>query len=233
MLIIPVIDLKDGLVVSALQGQRDSYQPIQSKLCASSFIDDVLNGFTSVYPFKTIYIADLNSISNSGTNKSLIDKIISENQHIEFWIDNGTKIENLLDFYPANYKPVIGSENQNGRSLSAIKTTHILSLDFFPKQGYKGPKELIENSALWPQNIIIMTLSRVGNNKGADIEKLKSYRKKFPEKNFIAAGGIQNESDLTKLEKIDISQTLIASAIHSGKLTSEIITKWQTKKCPE
>jgi len=233
MLIIPVIDLKDGLVVSAQQGQRDSYQPIQSKLCTSSDINDVLNGLLFLYSFKTIYIADLNAITYSGSNRNIIDHIVSENKHIEFWVDNGTKIGNLLNSYPANYKPVIGSENQNCESISKILSSYILSLDFFPKQGYKGPKELIENSAFWPQNIIIMTLDRVGNNKGTDFKKLKEFRTKFPEKNFIAAGGIQNESDLKNLEKIGINYALIASAFHSGKLTAKVITKWQAKKCPE
>jgi len=233
MLIIPVIDLKDGLVVSAQQGQRDNYQPIQSNLSTSSVINDVLNGFLSIYAFKTIYIADLNAITHSGSNENIINKIVSENKHIEFWVDNGTKIENILDSYPANYNPVIGSENQNGESVTKILSSCILSLDFFPKQGYTGPKELIENPAFWPQNIIIMTLDRVGNNNGTDIEKLKNFRAKFPEKNFIAAGGILNEADLENLEKIGINHALIASAIHSGKFTSEVITKWQAKKCPE
>ncbi len=225
MKIIPVIDLMDGLVVSAQQGRRNTYQPIQSKLCSSSSINDVLNNFLSIYTFKTIYIADLNAITNSGNNQDLIDKVISENQQIEFWIDNGTKIENLFDSYPINYKPVLGSENQNSAPASKILSNCILSLDFFPEYGYKGPKELLDNSTLWPQNIIIMTLDRVGNNTGPDIEKLKYFRKKFPDKNFIAAGGIQNEIDLKNLKKTGVNHALIASAIHSGKLTTEVIMK--------
>jgi phosphoribosylformimino-5-aminoimidazole carboxamide ribotide isomerase len=45
MRIVPVIDLKDGAVVHARQGRRDTYQPIASPLCASSDVYRVLDAF--------------------------------------------------------------------------------------------------------------------------------------------------------------------------------------------
>jgi len=42
MKIIPVIDLKDGVVVHAKQGHREHYQPINTDLCKSSDIFQVI-----------------------------------------------------------------------------------------------------------------------------------------------------------------------------------------------
>lgn len=228
MHIIPVIDLKDGIVVSAQQGQRESYQPITSNLCNSSKIDDVINGFLSIHSFKTMYIADLNAITNTGNNHALIAEVVNQSPQVEFWVDNGTKTQCLSKIYAANYKLIIASESQNITNLQdndfQIKK-HILSLDFFPHQGYTGPVKLLNNPELWPQNVIIMTLDRVGKNTGPDLKRLKEFCKQYPEKNFIAAGGIRHEIDLLKLKGIGVHYALIASALHSGVINAQTIKK--------
>ena len=225
MKIIPVIDIKNGQVVMAKQGQRESYKPINSKLCQSSSIESVVNGFLSIHPFKTIYIADLNAITHTGNNDQLINNVIDKYKYIEFWVDNGKKIQSVADSTNINCKPVIGSEYQNITNFETYKRylkDTILSLDFFPDKGYTGPEALLKNASLWPQNIIIMTLERVGKNAGPDIERLKHYCQKYPDKNFIAAGGVRNKTDLFSLKRIGIKHVLIASALHSGVINAEI-----------
>lgn len=236
MKIIPVIDIQDGLVVSAQQGQRDTYQPIKSSLCTSNMLESVLNGFLSLYPFDTFYIADLNAITNTGNNQSLINTVILKHKDIKFWVDDGKKTQDLSKTTPANHKSIIGSEYQNKKAFQARTKpllNSILSLDFFPNQGYTGPRELLDNPALWPQDIIIMSLECVGKNAGPDLERLKTFSQKHPDKNFIAAGGVRNESDLCSLKKIGINHTLIASALHSGVITTKVIKNLQAKKYPD
>lgn len=228
MNIIPVIDLKDGQVVSAYQGKRDSYRPLNSALCPSSSIDDVIKSYLSVYPFKTIYIADLNAISNTGSNQSIIDNVIIDEQDINFWVDNGTKIQNLSAQTNIPYTLIIGSENQTKNKAYPMDSRYkknILSLDYFPDTGYTGPEELLNNSDSWPNNIIVMTLDRVGENKGPDFVKLACFCQKHPDKTIIAAGGIRNETDLLKLRVMGINHALVASALHSGAINSEAIKK--------
>lgn len=236
MEIIPVIDIKDGLVVSARQGQRDTYQPIKSTLCSLSSIESVLNGFLSIHAFRTIYIADLNAITNTGNNHNLINKVLIENKEIEFWVDNGKKTQEPFKPEHTNHKLIIGSEYQDTTAFHdgalPIKN-NILSLDFFPTQGYTGPNELLENSRLWPQDVIIMSLEFVGKNAGPDLDRLKYFNQKHPDKNFIAAGGVRNEKDLFSLKKIGINHALVASALHSGTITAKVIKNLQAKKYPD
>ena len=234
MYIIPVIDLKDGLVVSAQQGNRNCYQPINSPLCCSSLISDILECFLAIYPFKTLYIADLNAISKTGNNQMLIDKVVSQFSAIEFWVDNGKKTQELT--VKSQYKAVIGTESQKEVDFQIDKNSlngSILSLDFFPDKGYVGPAELLNDPELWPQQIIIMTLDKVGKQSGPDVDRLRYFSRKYPNKNFIAAGGIRNESDLLNLKEIGISHTLIASALHSGSINAETIKNLQAKKMPQ
>lgn len=228
MKIIPVIDLKNGIVVSAIQGMRDSYQPIKSTLSTTSDIENIIDGFLSIYPFKTIYIADLNAITNTGSNIQIIDKIIKQYNLIEFWVDNGKQVDVVSIMLDFKYRPIFGSENQdsaNFKNINTLPKKSILSLDFFPNTGYSGPLDLLNNSNLWPDNIIIMNLACVGANSGPDFDRLTQYCQQHPDKNFIAAGGVRDERDLLKLKKTGVNHTLIASALHSGKIDSETVKK--------
>lgn len=228
MNIIPVIDLKDGHVVNAQQGHRESYQPIKSKICKSSAIEDIIKAYLLIHPFKNIYIADLNEITNKGTNNDLINAIIKQNPDIEFWIDSGKQAHEITAITDKKYRPIIGSESQDTIKTESLKqnlANSILSLDFFPNQGYLGPSELINNPKLWPNDIIIMTLDKVGKKQGPDFKIIRSILEKAPDKNFIAAGGIRHEQDLLDLKQIGIQHALIASALHSGEINHQTIKK--------
>ena len=61
MRIIPVIDLKDGLVVRGVGGQRDQYRPIESSLCADAQPETVAQSFAAL-GFREAYVADLDAI---------------------------------------------------------------------------------------------------------------------------------------------------------------------------
>ena len=218
MQIIPVIDLKDGCVVYAQRGNRSNYQPLNSHLCQSSSIVDVLDAFLNLYDFKTFYIADLNAICNTGNHQEMIDDIIKSYTHCKFWIDNGMKLTDLDQFVNIPYNAVIGSESQQSVT-ERPKSDYILSLDFKHNKPL-GPAELFENNTQWPKNIIIMTLARVGSQAGPDFVRLGQYCRQYPKNNFIAAGGIRHIDDLADLNRIGVKQALLASSLHSGAISS-------------
>ncbi|WP_305907588.1 HisA/HisF-related TIM barrel protein [Methylomarinum sp. Ch1-1] len=229
MQIIPVLDLKDGCVVNARHGDRDHYRPLSSPLCSSSSLFAVIEAFLDLHDFGTFYIADLNAITASGDNQSLIDRLIKHYRDIEFWLDNGSRMSALQN-NTSNLKTVIGSESQH-QVTTKPETDFILSLDFKAEQKL-GNRELFSAPQLWPQQIIIMTLNKVGSHSGPDFAKLHEYRQRHPDKNFIAAGGIRNAADLVRLESIGIDKALVASALHSGALDSVEIKNLQAKKYP-
>ncbi len=224
MNIIPVIDLKDGKVVHAHMGNRKQYQPVNSMLCQSSDIFDVICSFLTLYPFKHFYIADLNALSGFGEHNSLINKVLRLFNKIHFWVDAGLK--SPIDFFhQENYTPVIGSESCKEQHVDLLKTTKknfVLSLDFSINKPI-GPKILFENPKYWPKTIIIMALGRVGTNNGPAITQLQHYRNNNPNKFFIAAGGIRNSADLSALTKMGIHSALVATALHSGAITAQDI----------
>src|SRR5579863_8340667 len=114
--IIPVIDLKGGLVVRAERGARDSYAPIKTRLAGSSRPEDVVAGFLALHAFPTIYIADLDAIEKRGSHSDEIRALEAAFPNVTFWIDAGIGDENaaraLLD--SCRGALVLGSENLAG-----------------------------------------------------------------------------------------------------------------------
>ena len=226
MQIIPVLDLKDNVLVHAKAGIRSAYQPINTPLCHSAYVFDVLEAFLSLYAFPIFYIADLDSIGHCGHHRKLINQITHQYPEILFWIDTGLQYEQLAGV-PENHIPVIGSESQQ-KIPRSIESNHILSLDF-KNNLPSGPAELFQQHPLWPENIILMTLSRVGKNQGPEFNIIEEYTTRYTEKNFITAGGIRNIKDIEQLTSLGVTQALVASALHSGNLTHEQIDKLFTQ----
>ncbi len=219
--LIPVIDLKDGVVVHAKYGQRDHYAPIQSVLSKHPDIDSVLNGLLALHPFDTLYIADLNAITKTGNNTEIIHHILKEFPKVTFWIDAGY-IEPQA--FPRNYIPVLGSEYINKNSASYLAQFHhqcILSLDYGAHGEMLGETVLWQESNYWPNDVILMTLARVGSAQGVASKELQYFSEAYPHRQFIAAGGVRNMNDIAVLEKYNVKAILLASAFHLGAISAE------------
>lgn len=232
MQIIPVIDLKDGHVVHATGGNRSHYQPIHttSQLCDCSQLASVVETFLQLYPFETLYIADLNAIDGLGDHQHEIKQLIDCYPHLRLWIDNGFQLEPANPTQIRHYQTIIGTESQTS-PFDLSNTDFILSLDFKHQQALGHPGWL-SKPEYWPDTVIVMTLDQVGSHQGPDFDKLTPLCKQYPDKHFVAAGGVRHGDDLIRLEEIGISAVLLASALHHGNISAEEIEKRQTKKYP-
>jgi phosphoribosylformimino-5-aminoimidazole carboxamide ribotide isomerase len=220
MEIIPVLDLKGGTVVHAKQGQRDTYRPIQSRLCTTSTATDVLAALFRLHRFRSVYIADLDAIERTGEHSAVIAELARIHSAVEFWIDNGNSAT-ITDPKHHNARHVLGSESMSAtESLQTIAPTVILSLDFRGAD-FLGPPELLAEPSLWPERVIVMTLARVGSGDGPDLERLALIKQHAgAARRVYAAGGVRNRADLDALQRAGAAGVLVASALHDGRLTS-------------
>ena len=234
MQVIPVIDLKQNQVVHAKHGQRANYQPIHSVLSASSDIFSVVEGLLKLYPFRTLYIADIDAITNSGHHFEQIELLSGIYPHITWWVDNGVRNVNARILYApqSNIRAVFGSENihtlQDYRAVSyAYESRHVLSLDKLDNTELGAP-ELHNTGLYWPDDAICMTLNNVGSNAGPDIARLQALQqlnlaRKKPA-NLFAAGGVRNMEDLLQLKQLGVTGALVASTLHNGEITAQQIS---------
>ena len=223
MEIIPVIDLRGGLVVRARMGQRDQYRPIETPLSPTSDPVDVARGLLSVFPFRTLYLADLDAIEGTGDSEAVLARLKAVFPQLEFWVDNGIADAKAarawLDAGLGNL--VLGSEAQFDASLVAGLNNDpriILSLDF-RGDAFIGPPSLLAAPDVWPRRIIVMTLARVGSGAGPDLERLTDIARRCGDSRIYAAGGVRDAADLAALQHAGIAGALVASSLHDGRLT--------------
>ena len=239
MLIIPVIDLCDGKVVHAVSGKRKLYQPITSTISDDSKPESILSAFFRLYPFKIIYIADLDSIEGKNNHSKLINKFANQYKECEFWIDAGIKqvLAKESDYIGDNIKLILGSENpiQLNDYQNLIKTNPniLLSLDF-NKNGLVNNSYLLNKGIIWPKKVIVMMLHLVGSNNGIDFNHLKKIIAINKNSEIYLAGGIKDSNDLKKLNLIDVKGCLIATALHQKKITKKDLDSFflSVKKMP-
>ena len=223
MNIIPVLDLKAGQVVHAKHGDRQNYLPIQSALSHSSEPFTIVKALQSLYPFKYLYIADLDAIQGNGNHAAQIKNIQKDFPDLEIWLDAGFKTSEAIEAWQnGKVRIVLGSESlvsidSYKAMLKACRTAPILSLDF--KFGhFLGPQPLINDPQLWPNEVIVMTLDQVGSQSGPDLAQLKVIKNLWSVAAIYAAGGIRSVDDLNTLKAKNYTGALIASALHNGKI---------------
>jgi phosphoribosylformimino-5-aminoimidazole carboxamide ribotide isomerase len=223
MEIIPVIDLKDGLVVQARMGQRDQYRPIETPLSPTSDPIDVVCGLLSVFPFRTLYVADLDAIGHTGESGAILMRLKAAFPRLDLWVDNGCAQANAARAWlDGGSTLVLGSEAQTDASIVKALNTDprvILSLDF-RGDAFIGPASLLAMPDIWPRRVIVMTLARVGSDRGPDVQRLRSIQRTAGKRLLFAAGGVRDADDLRTLKQDGIAGALVASSLHDGRLTA-------------
>jgi len=222
MEIIPVLDLKGGVVVRARMGERHLYAPIVTPLAATSDPLDVACGLLAVHPFSTLYVADLDAIEGGSDNGAALRRITHGCPGVSLWVDNGiadaAAAAGWLDAGLGSL--VLGSETQQDAALVRARAGDdrvVLSLDF-RGDAFQGPADILDDPSAWPARVIAMTLARVGSGAGPDLDRLAAVRRSAPGRRIYAAGGVRDAADLAALARAGIAGALVATALHDGRL---------------
>jgi phosphoribosylformimino-5-aminoimidazole carboxamide ribotide isomerase len=240
MRIIPVMDVKDGMVVRGVGGRREDYRPITSQLTSSSLPVDVARAFRDRLGLCEFYLADLDAI---GGNKPAL-KIYGDIQSLgcRLWVDAGVRdVADTQELVQVGISDVvIGLETIAGpKEAQAMCDTLeparvVFSLDMSQGQSLGNLKAWPESDAYSITNqvigfgfrrLIILDLARVGLGTGLGTEELCCrIANAHPGVEITAGGGIQGPADLGPLAKCGVHSVLIASALHDGRLQPE---HWQ------
>jgi phosphoribosylformimino-5-aminoimidazole carboxamide ribotide isomerase len=237
--VIPVIDILNGIAVHAVKGERREYKPLQSVLCNSVDPLEVAKAFKAL-GFNELYVADLDAIIDCSTNFQTL-KLTVDATKIKLMVDAGvTSIERakkLLDCGVS--KVVIGTETLQSRSFvtEAVKLFGrdrvVVSLDLkadkvLAKLGFADcldPMCLLRDfKRAGVLGVIVLDLARVGSSKGVNIDFLRKVLTEGGMDVYVG-GGVRDINDLVELRDLDVSGVLVATALHSGRISIEALTK--------
>jgi phosphoribosylformimino-5-aminoimidazole carboxamide ribotide isomerase len=227
MEIIPVLDVARGKVVRGVKGDRAAYREIASPLAKSADPADVAQGLMRLFPFRRLYMADLDGIEGRGRNVHLVPSISAALPACEIWIDAGTASRNAARSVLAAPVTtlVVGSESietagEIADILAEAPARSVLSLDFRGEE-FMGPPEILKNAALWPSRVIVMTLARVGSGEGPDLSRIREIVSRAEGRKIYAAGGVRARSDIEDARRAGAAGVLIATALHEGTLSAK------------
>lgn len=224
MRIIPVIDILDDVVVHAVAGDRKAYAPIQTPLAHGCEPEEVAAGLIRRFGVDTLYIADLNAIGGRDDNGRALTAIAQRLPDTRLWIDSGLRdradIARWRQAWP-DADCVIGSERFiDAAFLPQLRRAPrmILSLDFLGSH-FLGLPSLLADPSIWPDRVIVMTLSRVGVGEGPDLALFRNIRDRAGTRDVFAAGGVRDPTDIDALVAAGAAGALVATALHRGGLT--------------
>lgn len=219
--LIPVIDLRRGVVVRARAGERDAYAPIVTPLARGSAPADVARGLLDAVVADILYVADLDAImEGSEPDRASLEAVARACPGVALWVDAGfaqaAAVERFLG--EGLGRPVIGSESQRDDALvRALGNGAVLSLDSRGEERL-GPGALHESAEAWPDEVIVMTLARVGTGTGPDFFGVSQAVARAGGRRVYAAGGVRGPDDVARLTEAGAAGALVASAIHDGTL---------------
>lgn len=223
MQVIPVIDVRGGVAVAASRGDRARYRPLETPLAASPDPVAVARGLRGLFPFKTLYVADLDGIEGRGADLATQRRLTEAWSGQEIWIDDGS-VDSDGRLGPMIKSHVLGSESLTStedyeQARRTAGPAAPLSLDF-RDDAFIGPPELLAEPSLWPDRVIVMTLARVGSGEGPDLARLGNIVQRSGKREIYAAGGVRDANDLRALRDIGVAGALIATALHNGSITA-------------
>lgn len=235
MQIIPVLDLKAGLVVRGIAGRRSQYRPIVSRLTASTRPLDVARAFREQFGLDLLYLADLDAIAGQPPSSVCYRQLQEEG--FRLWVDAGLRsaadagplLEMKVAGVIAGLETLAGPEELLSLATVAGPEQLIFSLDLkngVPVIGGAGWTGLsvealvAEVVACGIRRVIVLDLARVGVGAGTGTGELcRRLGQLQPTVEIIAGGGVRGIEDLRRLQADGVGGVLLASALHDGKIT--------------
>jgi phosphoribosylformimino-5-aminoimidazole carboxamide ribotide isomerase len=233
--IIPVIDILDSVAVHAVRGMRENYQPLKSMLCASVDPVDVATSLKA-FGFSELYVADLDAIRGGPLNSSLLKRIVNEAElklMVDAGVSNLERGREVLDCGAS--KVIIGTETLPNisfvaQAIEALGFERVLvSLDLMGDKVLSGfnlgkfaePMTFLhELETLGVSQIIVLDLSKVGSREGTNLAVLQKVLSHI-KIDVLVGGGVRDITDLIELKNLGVSAVLVATALHSGKISPE------------
>ncbi|NNJ27068.1 HisA/HisF-related TIM barrel protein [Alienimonas chondri] len=228
MKILPVIDVRGGLAVRAVAGERASYRPFQSTLSPEADPLTLARRGRERWGFVSIYLADLDAIEQGGpasprANVALWDNLVADG--FDLLLDPG--IEHAGDveggLTPADSRLVVASES--AESLAELR--RCLRFDVVIGCDLRGGRSLGPPGALdlvreSERSTLVLDLKAVGVGGGVPTLPLcRELIEAKPSRPVLTGGGVRSIADVRAAADAGVSELLIASALYDGRLSDD------------
>jgi phosphoribosylformimino-5-aminoimidazole carboxamide ribotide isomerase len=214
MRVVPVIDLKGGMAVHAVRGERERYRPLGDPL-----------SLARRFRLEELYVADLDAIAGAADNDAVIGALAREARvMVDAGLSEPKRAHALLKL--GVHRVVVGTETlADADALDRLLPEAVLSVDLREGRTLSPDPQLAGLPALDAvallhrpglREVIVLDLARVGSGMGPDVAAIAEIRAAFPELELLAGGGVRDAGDLRALARAGAAGALVATALHRG-----------------
>ncbi len=179
--VIPVIDVRHGVAVAAVRGQRANYRPLVTPLAAGSDPAAIARGYAA-----PVYLpAALRGRSRRHRGEGPQRRSARGNWHAPFPVRGfGSTTARPPRMLPGA-SPMKGMRRWSWGANALGAPT--MSPRFAPCRAiatccrsisrttsFAGPQQVLDEAQHWPEAVIVMTLARVGSGDGPDLDRVAS-----------------------------------------------------------
>ncbi|MBV9002719.1 MAG: hypothetical protein JO304_26930 [Solirubrobacterales bacterium] len=231
MHIVPVLDLKGGIVVHARRGERADYAPLRSRLVAGCEPVPVARALCGVCQTSSLYVADLDALAGAPVDEDTLAALAAV---AELWVDSGATTPDRVDALARAEvaRNVVGTESLAPdasilRSLALGTPRPVLSVDLregrlispHPALAGRSPAAAARVvGTLDVRELLVIDLARVGSGRGPPLRAVAELAGAVPGVAIYSGGGVRGEADLLALESAGATGALVATALHEGRL---------------
>ena len=231
---IGVIDLKDGVAVHAVRGERQRYRPLRSVLLDGADPVAVARALRDRLGLRELYVADLDAIAGAGGHDETLRALAAEAELMaDAGVSDAAGVERVLSLGVA--RVIVGTETLAAAgAFSELPLERlVLSLDMRagrvlardPELATLGPGEALARLArAGLREAIVLDLARVGSGEGPDLRLVGELHGRFPQLALLAGGGVRDAGDLRALAQAGAAGALVATALHSGAIGRDDLT---------
>ena len=230
MQIVPVLDLKGGIVVHARRGQRADYAPLSSPLVPGCEPVSVARALCAVCRTNRLYVADLGALGGAPADEATLSGLASV---AEIWVDAGaTTAQRAATLQRAGAaRNVVGTESLGPEAATAdslLTPPLVLSVDLRggrlispdPALDGREPADAAPLArALAVSELLVIDLARVGSGSGPPLDAVAALAAALPDVAIYSGGGVRDDEDLRALEAAGAAGALVATAVHEGRIT--------------
>mgnify|MGYP000280106909 CR=1 FL=1 len=249
MQLIPVLDVRDGIVVRGVAGERSRYQPVTSRLTTSARPLEVARSLRDTFDTRAVYVADLDGLEHSQPDRDLHRTLSADG--FELLLDCGVRgPDDAVVALESGAKNIVipletwTSADALGSLVARAGADRLVfSLDLKAGRPLSGAgdwdgmtAEAIARDvvAAGLRSLIVLDLAGVGVDGGVPTLPLcRAIRSEFPDVQVITGGGVRGRGDLQALAAAGVDGVLVASALHNGRVTPEDVAAVQAQSSAE
>ena len=241
--ILPVIDLKGGVVVRGVAGRRAEYRPVESCFATDAQPASVAQGLAKRFSFRQAYVADLDAIAGAEPNWSVLHEIATAG--LRLWVDAGvtdvrrtrrlaaqaerleTEVDGLIvgleSIRRAEQLPTIVRAFGEKRAIFSIDLMSGRPLNSAALWRGRSPVQIADVAlSAGFRRLIVLDLAAVGVDGGPQsLELCQAIRELHPAIELISGGGVRQADDLLAFDNAGCNAVLVSTALHSGRITQQ------------